>query len=596
MRRTHSLNLLAALVLLLALLASCGDQPEAAEPTPAPAAAQPAEEAPAAQPAEEAPAAAQPPKGTDVAGEPVGGLTVEGVTTSGVFVADLGFRPATDGFGFANYGADPNTVNLTPADVRRLFGDEVCASLEGDACLLTPAGEQWMQEQNQGMSGGHCEGMAVVSKLIYSGQINAADFGAESTAELTRDGNEALQREIAYWFTTQATLPARDAILNRLTPTEVVNTLIDVFNSDRKLEETYAIGFYKRDRSGGHAVTPFAIEDRGQGVFWILIYDNNYPGQMRAIEVDTNANTWVYDGSSNPEIAADTYEGDAESLTLELAPIPPRLQQQFCPFCAESATARVAGGSAAPEQLYNQIWFDGEGDLLITDGEGRRYGYADGQFVNEIPGAKSHAWRYGVAVWDNDNAPAFYMPVGIDFTMTIDGSRLEEPSIAAVTMVGPGYTLEISDIMLDPGQVDTLDVSPDGSFLSYLTETGESPDILVGIETPAADYTFYIKGMELEAGGAVNVTLDTAAQTVALDTIDNTEDGSYLLALSRIDDQGEQIFGGDELVLEPDDVAYMDYALWEGNQDGLPIDIDRGGDGEVDETFELLDITDEIEE
>src|SRR5579872_841785 len=51
---------------------------------------------------------------------------------SGTVLADVGFRPDGNGFGFANYGGDPKVTNLTPADMRRLFGDAACARLNGD--------------------------------------------------------------------------------------------------------------------------------------------------------------------------------------------------------------------------------------------------------------------------------------------------------------------------------------------------------------------------------------------------------------------------------------------------------------------------------
>ena len=101
------------------------------------------------------------------------------------------------------------------------------------------------------------------------------------------------------------------------------------------------MGIYKRDRTGGHAITPYAVEDRGDGVYWIMVYDNNYPGAARAIEVNTKTDTWNYSGSTNPAEAAGKYEGDAETKTLELAPIAPRLGQQDCPFCDTPAAAHV---------------------------------------------------------------------------------------------------------------------------------------------------------------------------------------------------------------------------------------------------------------
>src|SRR3954449_3729953 len=99
-----------------------------------------------------------------------------------------------------------------------------------------------------------------------------------------------------------------------------------------------------------------------------MVYDNNYPGAARAVEVNTKTDTWSYSGSTNPAEAADTYEGDADTKTLELAPIAPRLGQQDCPFCDTPAQAHEKGQffalmSQPAEPQYNEIWLEGSADL-----------------------------------------------------------------------------------------------------------------------------------------------------------------------------------------------------------------------------------------
>jgi hypothetical protein len=347
-------------------------------------------------------------------------------------------------------------------------------------------------------------------------------------------------------------------------------------------------------------VTPYAVEDRGNGIYAIMVYDNNYPGEARAIEVDTNADTWRYSGSTNPDEPADEYEGDAETTTLELAPIQPRMSQQACPFCDQAgegeADGEVKGSALLPQAAYNEIWLDGDADLLITDAEGRSVGFENGAFINEIPGATSNANKFGVNVWDIAAEPVYYIPTNIDFTISIDGSRLTKASESTVTMVGPGYVLEVSDILLDPGQVDTLDVAPDGSLLSYRSESPETPVMLVGMETDAADYLFAVQGYELAAGEAVNLSLDTREGWLSIDSIDNTESGSYDLLVAKYDEAGEQVFGAEEITLDPDDVVYVDYLKWPGNGQAMELDLDHGGDGSVDEVLEVSDVTDEMAE
>lgn len=574
---------------LLLIVAGCGDAPEPAAPVPTNAPAPTEELAPAEEPADESDQVEEAtPRSDEVAPQqgPAGD-----VETSGNYLADSGFRPDVHGFSFENYGGDSGREGLTPSEMQRMFGDIVCAAVQGDTCLLTPAAEQWMQEQNQSMDGGHCEGFAALSHLMYGGEIQPQEFGGNQAAELAIDGNQVLQHEIAYWFVTQATSPASDAMIKG-TP----NDILDILIQDLPGGERYVLGIYQRDGSGGHAITPFAVEDRGNGIFWILVYDNNYPTLTRAVEVDRNANTWRYSGSTNPAVPEDEYEGDADSQSLDLAPISPRLQQQFCTFCDEPVGSSSGNILAAPVAQYNEIYLDGDGDLLIVDGEGRRQGFVNGEFVNEIPGALARSRKFGVAVWDLNYEPVYRVPVGVDFTITLDGSRLEQPGEAVITMIGPGYYLEVSEISLEPGQQEQLDVSPDGSFLSYRSSKDESPWIYMGIETPEADYDFLVKGDQLVPGEAINLTLDTTEGSLAIDTIDNREVSNLSIYVARYDEQGEQVFGGEGFELNPDDVVYVDYLKWEGNGSVMNFDIDEGGDGTVDAVFEVPDASDVFED
>jgi len=58
---------------------------------------------------------------------------------------------------------------------------------------------------------------------------------------------------------------------------------------------------------GGHAVTPYAGEDRGDGSFAVLIYDNNWPSVQREMVFDRNADKWSCTASINPDEAESRY-------------------------------------------------------------------------------------------------------------------------------------------------------------------------------------------------------------------------------------------------------------------------------------------------
>ena len=507
--------------------------------------------------------------------------------------ADSGFRPEVDGFSFENYGDESDVVNLTPIEMQRMFGEQVCAN-QANGCTLTPPARQWMEQMNEGMGGGHCEGMAVLSSLMYYGRIQPESFGGNVTNDLSL-GNDALQREIAYWFVTQATWPGGYEKVNE-SPSAVLDTLIRAFGEGKGASEWWALGIYKPDFSGGHAITPYAVEDQGNGIFHVYVYDNNYPNQSRILTINRNAETWFYEASTNPNIEADLYEGGADTQTLEVVAISPRLQTQEGDF-SEASDVDSSRGSLAkvlesPDVV--QIWLDGDADLLITTEDGRRIGWLeDGSAVNEIEGAESADLKFGIDVWNINQEPVYLIPSDVTFyTITVDGTRLEEASAAEVTIIGPGYTIVIEDLWLDPGESDSIEIGtfgPQYYGLTYVSDYSDSPDIVFGIETDDADYEFIVRGTDLEPGGAFNVDLDYPNGDFILNTTGQEEYGVYQLLILRIDDDGEYVFGHDEIYLEPNDTMYANFLDWEGEGSSLYLDFDFESDGTLDDYIELED-------
>lgn len=543
-------------------------------------------------------------------------------------VISSGFDPTTDGFRFFNYGNDIPASNLTPAEMQRMFGDSVCANLVGGECTLAPASQQWMEQINSYMDGGHCEGMAVLSSLMYYGQASPDDFGGSTTNELSIEDNDPLQREIAYWWTTQSTYPGASMRVNE-SPRAVVNALIDNFQEGQNASEWWAMGFYQRDGSAGHAVTPIGVEDLGNGLYNIQLYDNNFPNEVRTMEVDTNNETWQYEGSPNPEIESFLYDGDASLGNLELVAISPRLDVQNCDFCggvggpvAQATTGTMKGsttnqataGNAIWQDMlarwavlvrgeaaeFYQVWLVGEAALLVVDDWGRQIGYSNGQIINDMPGASVQTMRIFQTAegLDKEKSPVLRIPVGLSFDVNVDASELTDISSSDVSMIGPGYYMDVSDVWLEPGEVDTITVSVDKNrhHLTYWSTYTESPVIELGLETEEADYAMSVQATELTGSeDTFDVVLDMETDEFILNTSYNTEPSTYELYVLRIDDEGEYVYGASDVVMEPENTAYIQFTNWQGAGSPLPVEFDYENDGEVDETFELPDVSGQVD-
>jgi hypothetical protein len=255
---------------------------------------------------------------------------------TGPLVADNGFRPEKDGFGFENYGASANK-DMSPVEVRRIFGDAVCATIQAGNCLLTPPAQQWMDQSNQIMSGGHCYGFSVAALQMFDGKVKQTPFGADTTVALPLPNNDPLQREIAYSFIHQMFDSVQGAKVSG-TPSQILDKLIETLKAPKGTAELYTVAFFNRQGGGGHAVTAYGVEDKGDNKFAILIYDNNYPNVTRAIQLDKTAETWSYQAATNPSEPSSLYEGDATTKSLFLYHTSPGITQQPCPFCAPGGT------------------------------------------------------------------------------------------------------------------------------------------------------------------------------------------------------------------------------------------------------------------
>ncbi len=512
--------------------------------------------------------------------------------TSGNLSADLGFRPAANGFSFENYGKDSSIKNLSPVEMQRMFGNQVCAT-KGDACILTPPAQQWMEEVNKSMNGGHCEGMAVLSMILYADKDKANGFG--NPPDLSLQGNEKLQREIAYWFATQYAQPTAKSEIKDKTPSELLDILLSTMKLNARIDETYTMGIYQAGFKGGHAITPYGVEDLGDGKYAVMVYDNNHPKVERKVEIDRHANTWKYYAATNPDEPEATYIGDAETKTLTLTPTPPRYERQACNFCgdetstensSEKTLANKGNTGDAIAAKFNQIFLEGDADLLITNGN-QKIGYENEKFVNTFSGATFIPIRSS-ELWQDDEEPVYNIPLNVPFTINLQGNKKSNgKELTDVAMIGPGYDLAVEGIKVLAGQKDTIKFDASGRSLSYQPSNAESPNIIFGTSGKNDDYEFELDGIEIDAGGTISTNLDTAKGRLGIKISESKQEAKFNLLISRIDDKTEQKFEGEDLTLDSGDTLYLDYAKWTGNGGSLTIELDKGSDGVIDSTTTL---------
>lgn len=439
-------------------------------------------------------------------------LALPAPAAAGPIVADSGFRPAPDGFSFQNYGDEEGYKDLNAAEMQRIYGPAVCLNGKGGRCVLTPTARSWMDSVNEGMAGGHCFGFATLAELIYDGRLpqfgyaalSAFGPGATSPFDL-RIENVRLQRSIARAWTYQA-LPAVTDRAVEGAPTEILEFLVKALKKPG--EEGWTMTIFQRGFENGHAITPYAVEDMGGGVYAVHVYDNNWPDDAgRRLTIDTENNTWSYYAAINPGIPAAEYEGDAKTETLSLMPSRPGLGTQPCPFCV---------GRQGQRSRYNEIRLDGGADrhahLLIVDGKGRKTGFIGNRLVNRIPGAEviprassgPRPTADGGAQYGDSPEPVYRVPKNVRFGIRVNGKRLKLSDRETLTLVGPTYDATIENLVMAPGQVADVRLSPKGHALTYRSSRRtQKPTVSFGAESKRAAYRVSVEAIGAPPGSSM---------------------------------------------------------------------------------------------
>ena len=499
---------------------------------------------------------------------------------TGTIIVDTGFRPPADGFAFENYGTGAAVKNLTPAAVEGLFGSEVCTSGTGNTCLLIPPARAWMEEENDALAAGHCFGMALSASRFYGRQLYPEGFGGASPAQLALTGNAALQRTIAQGSALQE-LPAIRQKAIPGTPNDILDALIKGMRAHKPL---YVLGLFRTDGGGGHAITPYAVEDRGDGRFAVLVYDNNYPASPGCL-VDRRQRVEVHRPvPRRPQRLRRRGRRRVWRVTPKgLVP---------CPFC----NGKNRSTSEAGSQQFNEIALEGDATnhahVLVTDAKGRRTGYVNRRIVNEIPGAQVLR-RLSNKTWKEDAEPVYLIPANRPISVLVNGAEIRRPVVERLEFIGPGDRVAAEGIALRRGESVKLHFAGDGSRVSLRTDPAhnESPVLRVGIEDAPDSYDFALKAKRMTGGSKLTVRLDKPNYQFDIDTRGvkkakaTTYDvrfGRYDLKFERMTPSGTMTFRHPNLLIPAGTVAKLDYKEFSDQQRTLDLELQQGGKTKIE--------------
>jgi len=497
----------------------------------------------------------------------------------------ISFRPNPDGY---NFGNDSNwyewwlpwlgpKYDFSINDLADLFGRAyVCASYENGNCTANKQAQDWYNSVvTQTLKGGHCAGMSATSLRFFEGwDIPAAfQWGATTTYDLSFAN---ARRHVSFFQMLVATSAVYSSLNNASiaqTPTQALNLLRDSFAQGTA--DPFMLVIAKPDGSESHMLVPYLVGDRGNGIWWIWVYDPNFPngGSDHFVIVDSNQNTWSYNLGGGEGVWSGGVYPNYKYHTLFVVPLSAFNPYQYgkCSWCQ----ADIISQPLAQVTLY------GGGHLFFTDNQGRQLGYVGTQYVSEIPGAGSQP----VIGAGESHEPIYYLPVTATYTITLDGSTLTQTQSTSMRQFGPGYAAGV-ETSLAPTMQDQATITPDGSQIGYRTNDSHSVGlVIIGDITQTASYKFNLRST-LAAGKVITLTNSRQFGKLVVSNRDGGISGSYQLTFNRMTATGEQVFSHANVPVTPGDTHYLDYGIWNGQGD-LTLQIDHGSDGTIDDLLVL---------
>ena len=439
-------------------------------------------------------------------------------------VALPNFTPGVNGFRFSNQelieaiDLDKNAARweeVLTEQLQKLFGNQVCIGAEAGACVLTSAAQDWLKTQLERMDLGIAEGMATAALALWQPDpqpqipwwqrlinflLGRTVFGlARSLFEL--------QTFVANFFLLQSVeevFQPTQVIRDTLTPTQIVLNLLEVFLTGSL--DPFTMGLYQVIEGAltqGHTLTPYRVEDKGDGRYWVYVYDSNYPAERSVpledlhVEFNTLNDTWWY----QPEPAAPLFQGDAQSKTLDLSHLswrqsqigdqPPAVKGPFtCPFCQNTPPSDDPSALPPPAAAAITLTLVGEGQMTVApypQGAFDAPSDFDGGMTTLVP------FRGGL----HRPVPASYkLPTSQEnqpLQVRLEGSRSSLASPSTLQLTAPGYTADFEGLVLSPTNPLTLyfiprQVGPELTFVAQ--QSTDIPKLSIHLTDDTQTYRF----------------------------------------------------------------------------------------------------------
>jgi predicted RNA-binding protein with TRAM domain/tRNA G37 N-methylase TrmD len=346
---------------------------------------------------------------------------------------------------------------------------------------------------NQARVSGHCEGLAVLASTRF--------IGNELPKTITLAQQEELTHAIMRAFATQFLDETQEATKTwaKKSPSEIVSALVE---SLKLGAPKFTLGVYTD--TGGHAVLPYAVEFPSVDIAHIMVYDSNWPGMNRYVEVNLAEETWKFSFSgADPVSDPQVWQGGAGDI--DITPLEARIDGT-CPFCGEKVGVQkslLLIRSAKPDWSIQSA--DGEltaGSELVGESvvrplrsalpprpdfaDANRQGPTDYLVFTNL-GGKGVSLQIGSTTRIVGVTPQAIFEIDAQSTAPSVEVQISDVQVA-VDDPQVGLTLSNEDsVASSAGNTNTVSAEGDGITVNITTDEGEALEFKTSEDAPAID-------------------------------------------------------------------------------------------------------------
>jgi hypothetical protein len=329
--------------------------------------------------------------------------------------------------------------------------------------------------------------------------------------------------------------------------------------------------YYPTYGSNGHSMLAYDVQDKGDGIYHIMVYDNNRPGEENFIVVDTNADTWYYaKGATNPNQATLGYQGDANTQTLAFVPLSAYDQPLECP----AELGRICG-----ENRFSVITITGNAQGVASTDNGR-IGKVAGSVINTVNGGKLLPTRGELY---SREQPTLLIPIDQPFSLEAQGTQDNQK---ANIIISSSFTVSLNGLFMQSGQIEQINVDPMQQRVSFVSGGDQSPDIIITYETGETSYQVQINGIRFAAGQSLAIVVDSENGDLSFESSKGLKNIAAVLTIVRVGVQKDAVFSNADFTILTGGTTTLLLGKWDGA--GSPqISIDKDQDGTPETTIPL---------